>query len=98
MEDSSAIQIKLRASPLALFLWFCRPEIQIGETKYRRYWGTHRFEVPPGARLLRIRVPYFGMSLGRAEFPLSIQPNVFLTLRYEPPALLGQPGTIAMER
>jgi hypothetical protein len=64
---------------------------------YRRYWGRHQFQIPQGTRLLRIKIPYFGMSLGRAEFPLILEPNTILRLRYEPPALLSQPGTITME-
>ena len=98
MEQSSSIQLQLRVRPSAIFLWLCRPQVRIGTVTYRRYWGTHTFEVLPGDHSVRVSVPYFGMSFGPADIPLAVQPGTTIRLRYDPPGLLNQPGTLTWQR
>jgi uncharacterized RDD family membrane protein YckC len=60
--QNAEIKIRLRFFPLAYFLFFCTPTIEIDGVIHRRYWGTHVFPVAPGKRRIRIYIRYFFMS------------------------------------
>lgn len=58
----TGIQIKTGFFPLAWFLFFVTPTIEINGVRYKKSWGESFFELPPGEYHVRISFPYFGKA------------------------------------
>jgi hypothetical protein len=53
----TGIEVKAGFFPLAFLLFMCTPRIEIDGKVYKKSWGTHFFEVPPGQHRVTV---YFG--------------------------------------
>ena len=58
-QTRTGIEVKVGLFPLAFFLFFFPPVIQLDEREHRKYWGTHFFELEPGKHAVRIFIKYF---------------------------------------
>jgi len=54
----TGINVKLKFFPLAWFLFFCTPVVEINGQKNKRPWGKHYFELEPGIYNVKIYFPY----------------------------------------
>ena len=61
-EPSSGIDVVADFFPLAFFLFFCAPVIEIDGVKHPKTWGRHVFDLPPGEHTVRVYFPYLIMA------------------------------------
>lgn len=91
----SGIQIKTSFFPLAWFLYFVKPTIQINEKKYKRSWGESFFSLAPGDYNIRISFPYFGVKeCGANEIKVTISENRRCKVKYYKSTWMFTSGTI----
>lgn len=69
----TGLEIKTTFFPLAWFLYFVTPTIEINGEKQKKKWGNTFFALSPGEYLIKIYFPYFGKSeCGANEIKVSI--------------------------
>jgi len=54
----TGIEIQLRFFMLSFFLFLCKPVITINGAVYRKSWGTHFIELPPGRYVVKVHFHY----------------------------------------
>jgi len=57
----TGVEVKAGFFPLAFFLFFCTPRIEIDGQVHKKYWGTHFFEVAPGTHEIAVYFRYLFM-------------------------------------
>ena len=71
----SGIEVSKSFFPIAILLLFCTPKVVINGTVYRRHWGTHFFELPPGTYTVRVYFMYFFIpECGDCSIDVTIAP------------------------
>jgi hypothetical protein len=56
----TGIEVQTGFFPLAFFLFFCTPVIEINGQKNSKSWGTHFFELQPSEYNVKIYFSYMG--------------------------------------
>jgi len=85
-------------SPLAFLYAFSRPTITINETREKRPWGTHRFELPPGTYLVAISYPWlFSPECGRNSVEVVLREEDHKHVRYVARLVRYWPGKLSVD-
>jgi hypothetical protein len=58
--NKTGVEVQTSFFPLAFFFFFCTPRIEIDGQIYKKYWGSHFFELPLGSHKITIYFPYLG--------------------------------------
>ena len=91
----TGIEVSTSFFPLAFFLFFCTPIIEINGQKNRRSWGTYFFELKPGEYDIEIYFHYLFMpKCGANRIMLSIMDGQTRRIRFDMPMLMFEAGTI----
>lgn len=92
---NSGLEIKTGFFPLAWFLFFVTPTIEINGVKHKRKWGKTFFELSPGEYRIKISFPYMGKSeCGANEIQVTLSEGQRKRITYNMPAWMLAKGTI----
>ncbi len=83
---------------LAWMLFFCSPRIVIDGVTYKKYWGTHRFDVAPGKHTVEIFFLYFFSKCGANSITLTVQSGGICRITYFMPPWIFSKGSISIRR
>jgi hypothetical protein len=70
----SGIQLRAKVAPLAIFYYFCKPQVSIdGGPPFRVPWGVNQLSVPPGQHHVRVWFTYlFWSRANEAELVVDV--------------------------
>jgi len=92
---TTGIIIETEFFPLAFFLFFCTPVIEINGQKNRRTWGTHFFELPPGFYKIKIYFSYlFIPECGANQIKFNISERQIRKVSFNMPPWIFAKGTM----
>ena len=92
---NTGVDIKTEFFPLAWFLFFVTPTIEINGVKHKQKWGESFFSLTPGEHLVKISFPYFGMNeCGANEVKFSITEGQKRKINYNMPPWMFSKGSI----
>ncbi|MFN5183416.1 MAG: hypothetical protein ACK5D5_10395 [Bacteroidota bacterium] len=95
---NTGIQIKTGFFPLAWFLYFVDPIIEINGVKNKASWGTKFFQLAPGDYSIKIYFSYFGNpQCGSNEVKVSVAEGIIKRINYEMPPWMFAKGSISVE-
>ena len=91
----TGIEIKTGFFPLAWFLYFVKPTIEINGDKHKESWGTKLFPLSPGEYTVKISFPYFGISeCGANEIKVSLAEGQTRKIVYNMPPWMFAKGSL----
>lgn len=91
----TGVEVRVRFFPLAFFLFFCTPRIEIDGVAHKKYWGTHFFELAPGSHTICIYFRYIFMSAcGRNSISVNVEPGKVTQVSYYMPPWMLAKGSI----
>jgi hypothetical protein len=91
----TGIEIKTGFFPLAWFLFFVTPTIEINGEKHNKKWGETFFSLPPGEYQVKISFPYFGKAeCGANEIKVSLSEGQKRRVTYNMPPWILAKGSI----
>lgn len=94
-QSGSGMQVELKFFPLAFLFHFCTPVVAVNGQSYRRPWGFHFFELPPGAYHVRIWVPYmFWPECGANELQVNIRAGEVVAVTFNMPPWVFARGSL----
>ncbi|PVX51094.1 hypothetical protein C7377_1427 [Balneicella halophila] len=92
---TTGLKIETGFFPLAFFLHFVTPTIEINGKKYKKEWGLHLFQLTPGDYVVKISFPYIGMSdCGANEIKVSLSEGETRIIIYSMPPWIFAKGSI----
>jgi hypothetical protein len=95
----TGIEIKISFFPLAWFLYFVEPIIEINGVKHKKEWGAHWFDLDAGPQMVRVYFSYMGKAecgLNQIEFELTT--NETKTISYYMSPFLFLKGKIKISK
>jgi hypothetical protein len=93
----TGIQVELGFIPLAFFLFFCTPRIEIDGVVQLRPWGTHLFPVAPGAHRVSVWFEYlFIPQCGLNTIDVNVPAGSVAYIKYFMPPWMFAPGSIQL--
>lgn len=93
----TGLEIKTEFFPLAWFLYFVTPTIEINGEKHHKKWGENYFSLSPGEYQVKISFPYMGKSeCGANEIKVSLSEGQIKRITYNMPPFMLAKGTIKM--
>ncbi|MCA8990796.1 MAG: hypothetical protein KDA88_02400 [Planctomycetaceae bacterium] len=96
-QDETGVEIKLWFFPLAFFLFACTPRIQIDGKTYKRYWGTHFFDLAPGRHKVTIYFPYIFMPrCGENSVTIELEHDEVVCVSYFMPPWVFAKGFLSV--
>lgn len=91
------LEIKTGFFPLAWFLYFVTPVIEINGEKHRQKWGAHSFSLLPGEYRVKVSFPYFWMSeCGANEITVTLSEGEKRRINYNMPPWMLAKGSIKL--
>ncbi len=94
-ETISGIEVKTAFFPLAFLLFMCTPRIEIDGREYKKYWGTHFFEVLPGRHQVTVFFPYLlARRCGENSITVNTEPGKVTRVKYYMPPWMLMKGLI----
>jgi hypothetical protein len=98
MTPTATLEIKTGFFPLAFFLFFCTPTIEIDGVAQRRSWGRSTFEVPPGTHRVKIYFKYmFKAECGANEIDVTTTAGQVTSIKYWMPPWMFARGSLKVE-
>ena len=92
---TSGIEIKTGFFPLAWFLYFVTPTIEINGEKHKKKWGESFFDLPAGNYRIKISFPYMGKSeCGANEIQVTLSEGQKRKVTYNMPPWMFAKGSI----
>ncbi len=92
---NTELEIKTSFFPLAWFLYFVTPVIEINGKKHKMKWGTHSFDLPVGDYVVKIYFPYMGKSeCGANEVKIKLAEHQKTKITYNMPPWMFAKGKI----
>lgn len=92
---NTRLKIKTGFFPLAWFLYFVTPTIEINGYKYKNKWGEHFYDLPPGEYRVKIYFPYmFKSECGANEIRVSLTKGEERRIVYNMPPWMFSKGSI----
>ena len=77
------LNLKLAFFPLAWFLFFVKPFIEINGEKHEKSWGSCSFDLDPGQYEIKIYFPYLGIDkCGLGQITCSLEEGETKTISY----------------
>ena len=93
----SRIDVNLNFFPLAWFLYFVEPIVEINGEISKKAWGTHSFELNPGKHVVRIYFSYMGKKeCGLNKIELHLAPGETKKIAYYMPPFLASKGGLKL--
>jgi hypothetical protein len=93
----TGIEIKTGFFPLAWFLYFVTPTIEINGEKHKKKWGENFFSLSPGEYRVKISFPYMGKSeCGANEIKGSLSEGQKRRIAYNMPPWMFSKGSIKL--
>jgi len=92
----TGLEIKTGFFPLAWFLYFVTPTIEINGEKHKKKWGKIFFSLSPGEYRVKISFPYMGYERGANEINVSLSENQIRKITYNMPPWMFAKGSIKM--
>ena len=87
--------IKTSFFPLAWFLYFVTPTIEINGEKHKNKWGENFFDLSPGQYRIKISFPYmFNSECGANEIQVSLRKGESKKIKYYMPPWMFSKGSI----
>jgi hypothetical protein len=94
-QGMTGIEVKTGFFPLAFFLFFCTPRIEIDGQVHKKSWGTHFFEVSPGTHTITVYFGYFFMSrCGQNSISVNVPAGTVRHVRYNMPPWMFAKGSL----
>ena len=94
-EEETGIEINLGFFPLAFFLYFCTPRVEINDRIRKKAWGKHFIPLKPGRYTLSIYFPYVFMSeCGLNTVDFRLRPGEVKIVTYYMPPLVFMAGSL----
>jgi hypothetical protein len=94
-QGATGAEIKTGFFPLAFFLFACTPRIEIDGHVHKKYWGTHFFELSPGAHKITVYFPYFFMShCGENSISVNVRAGTVTRVSYNMPPWMFAKGSL----
>ena len=94
-QGKTGVEVKTGFFPLAFFLFFCTPRIEIDETVHKKSWGTHFFEVSPGEHQITVYFPYlFKPRCGENSISVNVAAGGVTHVRYNMPPWMLKKGSL----
>ena len=91
----TGIEIQTGFFPLAWFLHFVKPVIEINGKKHTEEWGPSFFDLPPGKYEVKIYFPYMWRSeCGANQISLTLQEGLIKKIEYYMPPWMFAKGSI----
>jgi hypothetical protein len=92
---NGALEIKTGFFPLAFFLFFCTPTIEIDGVPQRRSWGRSKIEVAPGTHRVKIYFRYlFKPECGANEIDVTVAEHQVASINYWMPPWMFARGSL----
>jgi hypothetical protein len=92
---NSSIEIKTEFFPMAWFLHFVSPVIEINGQVHPSKWGVRTFDLPPGDYMIKIYFPYmFQKQCGANEIKVSLAEGQQRKVNYNMPPWMFSKGVI----
>ena len=94
-QGANGVEIKTGFFPLAFFLFFCTPRIEINGQVHEKPWGTHFFALPPGAHKIAVYFSYMGMPrCGENSISVDIENGRVTHVKYHMPPWMYSKGSL----
>ena len=94
----TGVEVKVGFFPLALFLYFCTPRIEIDGKVHKVSWGTHFFDLPSGRHTIKIYFGYLFMpSCGANSIDVVVEEGKTRKVKYWMPPWMLAKGSIRAE-
>jgi hypothetical protein len=95
---TATLEINTGFFPLAFFLFFCTPTIEIDGVPERRPWGRTRFAVAPGTRRVKIYFRYFFKAeCGANEIDVTVGDGQIASVKYWMPPWMYSRGKLEVQ-
>jgi hypothetical protein len=92
--NETGIEAKVRFFPLAWFLFFCSPRIEIDGIVHEKTWGTHFFPVTPGKHTIKIWFMYFSSPRGTNSIDVQVVDGHVSRISYYMPPWMFAKGSL----
>ena len=94
-QEVTGVEVKVGFFPLAFFLFFCTPRIDIDGQVHKKYWGTHFFELSPGTHKITVYFRYFVMArCGENSISVDVASGTVTRVRYNMPPWVFSKGSM----
>lgn len=91
----TGVEVKAGFFPLAFLLFFCTPRIEIDGKVYKKSWGTHFFELPPGTHKITVYFAYLFMArCGENSISVNVVRGAVTRVRYNMPPWMFAKGSL----
>ncbi|MEO8459222.1 MAG: hypothetical protein ABI451_01730 [Dokdonella sp.] len=98
LDTTAHLDVAVTHNPLAFFYGAFTPTVTINGEKQRRPWGTHSFEVSPGAYEVSVSYPWFlSPECGKNTVNFELQAGQRKTVTYRAGVIRYLPGKITVE-
>ena len=95
IDHTTGLEITTKFFPLAWFLYFVNPVIEINDNRFPGKWGKRHFELPPGEHILKIYFPYmFYKECGANTVRISLEEGQIRKVEYYMPPWMMAKGRI----
>lgn len=97
MSSQTGIEVRLSFFPLAWFLFFCTPQVEINGAAQRRSWGTHFFPLNPGNHRVRVYFRYLFMAeCGANSIDIQVSGGNVTRVKYYMWPWMFAPGSLSV--
>lgn len=93
----TGIEANVRFFPLAWFLFFCTPKIEIDGTVFEKSWGTHFFPLAEGRHTVKIWFMYFFSRCGMNSIDVQVTDGRVSRISYYMPPWMFAKGSLKEE-
>tara|TARA_B100000959_G_scaffold278977_1_gene338334 strand:+ start:505 stop:819 length:315 start_codon:yes stop_codon:yes gene_type:complete len=96
-QGTNGVEIKTGFFPLAFFLFFCTPRIEINGQVHEKSWGIHFFELPPGTHKITVYFPYLIMGMercGENSISVDVAKDVVTHVKYHMGTWMRSKGSL----
>lgn len=95
---NTGLEIKTGFFPLAWFLYFVTPTIEINGEKHKRKWGEDFFSLSPREYRVKISFPYMGNAeCGANEITVTVSEGEKRRITYDMPPWIFEKGSIKVD-
>ena len=91
----TGVEVNAGFFPLAFFLFFCRPRIEIDGQVHKKSWGTHFFPLAAGRHTVKVYFGYFFMShCGGNAIDIKVEEGSTTRIKYYMPPWMLAKGSL----
>jgi len=95
--STTGVELHLGFFPLAFFLFFCSPRVEVDGTVQRSGWGKHVLDLPVGRYTITVYFPYFTMSrCGENSISVDVAEGRTTRVKYYMPPWMLAKGSLTV--